>query len=108
MNGWGCGKSLKDAIECFRVAVDYNIEGAERWLGHCLLCVKPTIMKRLEEGVSFLNRAAKGGDLEAMYLLAYHCISRDCTDDGLCWLRKAAELGHGKANEMLNKLYEED
>lgn len=108
MNGWGCDRSLNNAVECFRVAVNYNIEGAKRRLGHSLLCVKPTNKKLLEDGINYLNCAARDGDLEAMYLFAYHCMSRSYTDDGLFWLRRAAELGHEKANEWLNKLYEEE
>ena len=101
-------KKVEDAVKLFRDGIRMGCLLCLTELG-CLL-VKSKRPEERVKGEKLLEIAGKRGDLRAMFRIGLYLLSRDGDrkNEGIAWIRKAADCGHNASAWLLSHLFSED
>lgn len=97
-------KKVEDAVKLFRDGIRMGCLLCLTELG-CLL-VKSKNSEERVKGAKLIEIAAKRGDLKAMFRFGLYLLSQDVDrkNDGILWIREAADRGHNASAWLLSHL----
>ena len=107
LNGTGCTKNVKKAVEELGIAASLGSIKAQVKLGD-LYYFGEEIKKDFEKAYSYYLMSAEQGDPYSMYSLGYMIVYKQKAFvekyEGISWLQKAAYEGYEDAIELLKKI----